>query len=107
VDEKGIPPSAFRRPRKFGILEWLGLSRQVPLGALLNITMTTSADNMTWIAGNLLDDKVVRLNPMLPKPVPLDGISAQDFAAMDQAVEDLVQSPRWADAVAMAKRWAA
>ena len=105
IDTTGIPQQVFRKPRGFGILEWLGLQEGVPAGALLNITMTASADNMTWVSGNLLGDSIVRLNPRLPRPVPLDGISARDFATMDAAVDDLVQSERWPDAVAMVQSW--
>jgi len=73
---------------------------------LLNMTMTTSADNMTWISGNILGDKMVRLNPVLPQPVAMDGHSPRDFATMDKAVDDLVASDDWAPAVEFAKAWA-
>jgi len=106
IDTRGIPETVFDKPLGFGILEWLGAKKGVPVGALLNITMTTSADNMTWISGNLLGDNIVRLNPVLSKRVALDGISDADFAVMDEAVADLIASPAWAPAVRMAKTWA-
>ncbi len=107
VDTTGIPQAAFKHPLDFGILEWMGLSKEVPAGALLNITMTASADNMTWIAGNMLGERIVRLNPILPRPVALDGTTSKDFRTMDQAVENLVNSDDWAPAVEMARSWAA
>ncbi len=106
LDTTGIPESVFRNPRSFGVLDWLGFEKGVPPAALLNMTMTTSADNMTWVSSNILGDKMVRLNPVLPSPVALDGHSNSDFASMDKAVDDLIASPAWTTAVDFAKTWA-
>ncbi len=106
VDSTGIPESVFRNPRNFGVLDWLGAEKGVPPAALLNMTMTTSADNMTWVSGNILGDKMMRLNPVLPARVEMDGHSNRDFATMDKAVDDLIASPDWAPAVDFAKTWA-
>ena len=60
---------------------------------------------MTWVSGNILDEHIVRLNPVLPKSVALDAHAPQDFATMDQAVANLIASEAWAPAVEMAKSW--
>lgn len=106
VQTAGIPKSAFRKPLDFGLLDWFGLESGVPVGALLEITMTTSADNMTWVSGNILGDRLLRLNPELKSPVALDDHSPAAYATMDAAVAALVASPEWAEAVEFAKGWA-
>lgn len=106
INTEGIPQTAFSNPASFGILQWLGLAKQVPYGALLSVTMTASADNMTWISGNILKDRMIRLNPVLKEPVALDDTNPKAFQIMDDAANALFASPDWADAVAFARTWA-
>lgn len=106
IQTTGLPPSVFKKPLRFGLLEWFGLQEGVPVGALLEIMMTTSADNMTWVSNNILESNLLRLNPELDTIIGLDDHSNAAFEAMDRAVDKMVNAPEWQNAVAFAKTWA-
>lgn len=104
VNTVGIPQSAIKKPLSFGLVEWFGAERGVPTGALLDIMMTCSAENMTEIADIVFGQNIVRLNPILDEPVPLDA--TDKFDVMDRAVSKLVESNDFQKAVKLAKGWA-
>lgn len=103
---RGIPETAvFDDPESFGILDWLGLKQGVPSAALLDMILSCTADNMTSIADSILGKRVVRLDPELDQPIPLDGIDAASFAEMDKAVEKVVNTTSYQKAIALIKAW--
>ena len=78
------------QPLDWGFFEWIGIDSKAPYAALLELTMTASAQNQTRIANQILGDRIVRLDPLLKTAIPLDGHSAADYKAMYDAVKDWI-----------------
>lgn len=53
----------------------------------------------------MLGEKMVRVNPILAKPVKLDNYSPADYETLENAVTSAVGSPVWEQAVAMVDGW--
>lgn len=92
-------------PEDWGLLKWFGFTSDVPTGALLDLGLTSSAENEYWIAHLVLKDRLTRLNPPLSKAVGLATINPTNYDLMDQAFEDAKQSEDWAWTLEMLSKW--
>lgn len=103
----GIPASAIGKPLDWGVTKWLRpwASGGVPATALLNLALDLSAANITAVAKGILGPALVRINPALAEPIPLDGYSKADYAAMDKAIAAAKAAPDWQAAKTMVAGW--
>ncbi|SPH24456.1 hypothetical protein DEA8626_03508 [Defluviimonas aquaemixtae] len=83
----GVPGTAVGDPLQWGFFEWIGLGSKAPYAALLELSLGLSAGNDTRIAGAILGQNIVRLNPKLSQSVALDGRTADDYKVMLDAVQ--------------------
>lgn len=105
---QGISAKAIGEPLDWGVTSWLWpwKSRKgAPATALLVMTMDLSAQNAGAIADRLLGPQMARINPVLSRPVPLDGYTKGDYAIMDAAIADAKKGQGWKDAVNLIKDW--
>ncbi|APX12889.1 patatin-like phospholipase family protein [Tateyamaria omphalii] len=110
VLKTGIAQDAVPPPLDWGALPWLRPREAddvIPSTALLNLALDLSAGNISALAAGLMGDKVIRLDPVLDTPVPLDGYSMQDFTTMDTAVDALIASQEFEDAKNAVLQWKA
>lgn len=106
ITGEAIPINTIGNPLHWGALRWLGIiGRGVPLMALLNLSLSLSAQNSGDSMGLLLKDNMVRIDPVLSKPVLLDGYTKHDYKIMDDAIDEAKNSDEWKKAVNMVKRW--
>ena len=92
-------------PDDWGLLKWFGISSNAPKGALMELMLSTSAENQYLMARMILGDRLVRLNPPLPKMVGLATHTALSYELMDKALEASMASPTWTEAIALLERW--
>ncbi len=105
---QGISTTAIGQPLDWGVTSWLWplQSRKgAPATALLNLTLDLSAQNAGGIVERLLGGQLARINPLLAKPVPLDGYTAADYAVMDNAISAAMAGQGWKDAVKLIMSW--
>jgi patatin-like phospholipase/acyl hydrolase len=100
-----ISEKSFVNPDDWGLLKWLGVTSDVPTGALLDLGLTTSAENQYWIAHLVLKDRLARLNPPLSKAVALATLDPANYVLMDEAFRSAKESSDWARAVEMLGNW--
>nr|WP_321250760.1 patatin-like phospholipase family protein [uncultured Ruegeria sp.] len=100
-----ISEQMIRDPDDWGLLKWFGVTSNAPKGALIELLLTTSAENLYWMAHLVLKDRLVRINPPLPKMVGLATHKPSSYTLMDQAFEASKQGRDWTKAVEMARRW--
>ena len=103
-----IPGSAVGNPLSWGVSTWLWpwKSRKgVPATALLSLTMGLSAENAGGVTERLLGANMVRINPELTKPVPLDSHDKAAYTAMNAAIKAAKASPQWQAAISMVNGW--
>ncbi|MEL6839775.1 MAG: patatin-like phospholipase family protein [Pseudomonadota bacterium] len=100
-----ISEDMIKKPDDWGMLKWFGVTSDAPRGALIELMLTTSAENQYWMARLVLEDRLVRLNPLLPKMVGLANHEPQSYALMDEALETNVKSRDWDRAVALLSGW--
>ena len=104
----GISSAAVGNPLDWGATTWLwpkASSKGVPALALLNLTMSLSAENAGGVTERLLGGNLVRVNPVLAAPVPLDGYSKQDYQHMDAAIKAAMAGPEWQKAINLINGW--
>ncbi|MGR3803151.1 patatin-like phospholipase family protein [Marinibacterium profundimaris] len=106
----GLQPSSIseemvKNPDDWGLLKWFGLTSGAPLGALLDLGLTTSAENQYWIAHLVLDDRLVRVNPPLPRTVGLTSRDPEAYAMMEHACRTAMESRSWQQALDMLRGW--
>ena len=94
-----------RNPDDWGMLKWFGITSGATKGALIELLLTTSAENQFWMAHLVLKDRLVRLNPPLPKVVGLATHKPASYDLMDQAFVASKQTEHWENAVKMLRRW--
>ena len=100
-----ISEDMIKNPDDWGMLKWFGVTSNAPRGALIELMLTTSAENQYWMARLVLEDRLVRLNPLLPKMVGLADYQPQSYALMDEALARNKQSSDWARAAALLSNW--
>lgn len=103
-----IPESAVGQPLDWGVTRWMWprASGNVPAMALLNLTLSLSAENAGGVIQQLLGpQQMVRINPELDAAVPLDGYSVQDYDTMNRAIDKAMAGAAWQDAIALVSRW--
>ncbi len=83
----GVTEQNIGNPLDWGLFSWIGVDSRAPYAALLELTLTTSAQNQTRIAARILGDKIVRLDPKLTTSVALDGHTKADYKVMYDAVK--------------------
>ncbi len=107
ISPEGIPPQAITDPLGWGATYWLRpfARKGAPAFALMNLTLTAASMNLGKITDNLLSDQLVRINPLLSKPVALDEYTKQDYAIMDEAIKSAMASEHWNKAVKMVNSW--
>jgi patatin-like phospholipase/acyl hydrolase len=107
LSPQGIEASSIGDPLDWGLTYWMWpfASNGVPATALLNLSLDASAENLGSIAGNIMGGNLVRIQPVLKKPVPLDGYTKKDYAIMDDAVKSAMASEAWKHAVNMVNGW--
>ena len=108
ITPAGVKPSQIGDPLGWGALDWLWpleTSSGVPALALLNLTLDLSAQNAGEVTARLLGGNLVRINPELKKPVPLDGYSPEDYDRMNAAIEHAMDAPEWQRAIDLVKGW--
>ncbi len=100
-----VAEGTFKNPEDWGLLKWFGVTSDVPTGALLELGLSTSAENQYWIAHLVLKDRLTRLDPPLSKTVGLAKIEPRSYDLMDEAFEVARHSDEWARTVEMLKTW--
>ncbi len=100
-----ISEEMIKNPDDWGMLKWFGVTSNAPKGALIELMLTTSAENQYWMARLILGDRLVRLNPPLPKMVGLATHTPAAYDLMDQALAHSMNSPAWVRAIAMLRQW--
>lgn len=96
-----ISASTVGDPLSWGVDRWM-----LGTPSLLDLMFDLSAENLTGIAQGLLGRNMVRLNPTLTTPVPLDGVDPEERRIMDTAVQNFTRySPAWSAAKAMVTAW--
>ncbi len=100
-----ISEEMVKDPDDWGLLKWFGISSNAPKGALMELMLTTSAENQYWMARLVLGDRLVRLNPPLPKVVGLATHTPASYELMDKALETSMRSPTWSQAIKLLERW--
>jgi len=100
-----ISEEMIRNPDDWGLLKWFGITSNAPRGALIELLLTTSAENQYWMANLVLKDRLVRLNPPLPKVVGLATHRPESYQLMEKAFQTSKQSEYWANAVEMLRKW--
>ncbi|MCL6284234.1 patatin-like phospholipase family protein [Ruegeria sp. 2012CJ41-6] len=100
-----VSESTFKRPEDWGMLKWFGVTSDMPTGALLDLGLTTSAENQYWIAHLVLKERLARLNPPLSKVVGLATVEPESFTLMEEAFQTCKESAQWAHTVTMLKNW--
>lgn len=107
LSPQGIKPTSIGDPLDWGLTHWMWPfeSNGVPATALLNLALDASAENLGSVASNIMGDNLVRIQPVLSQPVPLDAYAKKDYDIMDKAVEAAMASDNWNDAVALVDGW--
>ncbi|WP_147110075.1 patatin-like phospholipase family protein [Tateyamaria sp. syn59] len=108
IDQTGIPAADVPSALDWGALAWMRpreASSAIPSTALLNMSLALSADNISTLAAGLMGNNVIRLDPVLDTPVPLDGYTTSDFTVMDNAVDALITTQAFDDAVNAVLAW--
>ncbi len=100
-----ISEEMIKNPDDWGMLKWFGVTSNAPKGALIELLLTTSAENQYWMARLVLKDRLVRINPPLPKVVGLATHRPESYRLMEEAFESSKQSTFWTRAVEMVHRW--
>ncbi|MEL6519462.1 MAG: patatin-like phospholipase family protein [Pseudomonadota bacterium] len=100
-----ISEEMIKDPEDWGLLKWFGVTSKAPKAALLEMLLTTSAENLHWMAHLVLKDRMVRLNPPLPKVVGLATISDHAYELMEEAFDFTRNSLEWRNAVEMLRHW--
>lgn len=100
-----ISEDMIKNPDDWGLLKWFEITSNAPRGALIELMLTTSAENQYWMARLVLGDRLVRLNPLLPKMVGLANHEPQSYALMEEALSGTVSGRGWAKAVALLSKW--
>ncbi|MEM6889857.1 MAG: patatin-like phospholipase family protein [Pseudomonadota bacterium] len=100
-----ISEEMIRNPDDWGLLKWFGITSGATKGALIELLLTTSAENQYWMAHLVLKDRLVRLNPPLPKVVGLATHKPESYDLMDEAFKASRQSHHWENAVKMLNSW--
>ncbi|MEO0931644.1 MAG: patatin-like phospholipase family protein [Pseudomonadota bacterium] len=100
-----ISENMIKNPDDWGLLKWFGVTSHAPKGALIELMLTTSAENQYWMARLMLQDRLVRLNPPLPKMVGLSTHTPEAYMLMDHAIETGKKSKAWAHALALLEAW--
>jgi len=100
-----ISEEMIRDPNDWGLLKWFGITSGATKGALIELLLTTSAENQFWMAHLVLKERLVRLNPPLPKVVGLAKHTPVSYDLMDEAFQASRQSEQWENAVRMLNRW--
>ncbi|SPJ31487.1 patatin-like phospholipase family protein [Falsiruegeria mediterranea] len=100
-----ISEEMVKNPDDWGLLKWFGLTSGAPGGALLDLGLTTSAENQYWIAKLVLDERLVRLDPPLSKTVSLTSRDAKSYEQMKEASQFAMDSPYWQDALVLLQNW--
>lgn len=100
-----ISEKMIKNPDDWGLLKWFGVTSGAHRGALLEMLLTTSAENQYWMARMILKDRLVRLNPPLPKVVGLDTYTPEAYALMEKSHEWAMHSLAWTKAVEMLRTW--
>ncbi|MTI02085.1 MULTISPECIES: patatin-like phospholipase family protein [Alphaproteobacteria] len=100
-----ISEEMIKDPDDWGLLKWFGITSNAPRGALIELLLTTSAENQYWMARLVLKDRLVRLNPPLPKVVGLSTHKPAAYDLMDEAYQSIKESEDWMRAVQMLRGW--
>jgi len=100
-----ITEEMIKDPDDWGMLKWFGFTSNAPRGALLELLLTTSAENQYWMARLVLKDRLVRLNPPLSKVVGLTTHKPEAYDRMDEAHQSLMASREWSAAIDMLNAW--
>lgn len=100
-----ISEEMVKDPTDWGLLKWFGITSGATKGALIELLLTASAENQFWMAHLVLKERLVRLNPPLPKVVGLATHKPESYDMMDAAFRASKQSKHWEDAVRMLQRW--
>lgn len=100
-----ISEEMIRDPDDWGLLKWFGITSAATKGALIELLLTTSAENQYWMARLVLKDRLVRLNPPLPKVVGLATHRPASYDLMDEAFRTTRDSGEWARAIDMLAKW--
>ncbi|WP_171179270.1 patatin-like phospholipase family protein [Ruegeria sp. HKCCD8929] len=100
-----ISKEMVKDPDDWGLLKWFGVTSNAPKAALLELMLTTSAENLYWMARRVLTDRLVRLNPPLPKVVSLAKHEPGIYDLMDEACQAAKNSRDWVSAVDMLNNW--
>lgn len=100
-----ISEEMIKNPDDWGLLKWFGITSGAPKGALIELLLTTSAENQFWMAHLVLKDRLVRVNPPLPKVVGLATHKPASYDLMDEAFQASKQTRNWERAVGMLRGW--
>ena len=100
-----ISEEMIKDPDDWGLLKWFGITSNAPKGALIELLLTTSAENQYWMAHLVLRDRLVRINPPLPKVVGLATHRPESYRLMEAAFQNSKQSRFWENAVEMVSKW--
>ncbi|WP_299084190.1 patatin-like phospholipase family protein [uncultured Ruegeria sp.] len=100
-----ISEEMIKDPNDWGLLKWFGITSGATKGALIELLLTTSAENQYWMANLVLKDRLVRLNPPLPKVVGLATHKPASYDMMDIAFQASKQTHHWDKAVKLLNRW--
>ena len=100
-----ITEDTLQNPDDWGLLKWFGVTSHAPPGALLDLSLTTSAENQYWVAHLVLGDRLARVNPQLPKTVGLASIEPENFELMDEAFRSALKSDGWSQAKRIVGNW--
>lgn len=100
-----ISEAMIRDPEDWGMLKWFGVTSAAPRGALIELLLSTSAENQFWMARLVLKDRLVRLNPPLPKVVGLATHRPESYDLMDEAFENMMSNGEWGSALEMVANW--
>lgn len=106
LNPEGIPPDAVGDPLKWGVIRWFGFfDPKVPRFAMLDMVLALSAENSGGSSQQILGKRMVRINPLLPSAIALDGHSDADYQAMDRAIASAKKMPCWQEAVTKVNSW--
>lgn len=100
-----ISEEMIKNPDDWGLLKWFGVTSGAPKGALIELLLTTSAENQYWMARMVLKNRLVRINPPLPKIVGLATHKPESYRLMEEAFHASKHSKYWAKAVEMLQKW--